>query len=64
MEETKVKEMPTDLAAKFLRGNLNGQRRYRELLRLEILTMIDLTHPNIIQFVGLFSFGGRDFERE
>ena len=54
--EKKRRSIPTDLAAKFLRGNLNGQRRYRELLRLEILTMIDLNHPNIIHFVGLYLF--------
>jgi len=46
------RRIPKRLAVKFLRGNLNGQRRYRELLRLEIQTMVALAHPHVIQFVG------------
>jgi len=41
------------VAIKFLRGNLDGQRRYLEMLRQEILIMSELRgHPNVLQLHG------------
>jgi fibroblast growth factor receptor 1 len=40
------------VAIKFLRGNLDGQRRYLEMLRKEILIMSELQHANILRLHG------------